>query len=134
MANIALKIVTIFGALFGLLVIISSFALWYQGAFSSYSLGIQTLKWLFTLIRFACLILCAIFAWRNSRFTAWFAWGACAAFAIGGATDEVYKRGLAEGMNSLISEYYWVVGFHTIFAIVVWLLSIKSETSASCKA
>lgn len=129
MASITLKIVTVLGAMFGTVALIFSLALWYQGAFSSYSLGAQILKWFFTFLRVTCLILCAYYAWRKLRLTVWFAWGACAAFAFGGAADEVYKRGLAEGMNNLISTYYWVVGFHAMFAVIVWLLSIKSEAS-----
>ena len=129
MSSIALKFIATTGALFGLLIVLLSVALLSQGQFSSLSNGTIALKITFTVARVACLVLCAWAAWRAPHLAAWFAWGACAAFAIGAAADQVYVRGLSGGFGNLISSYYWAVAVHAVFAISIWLLAAKTSAN-----
>lgn len=133
MFNIALKTLCVLSASFGAFILFFVFVAYLQGAFGEYNAGTVVLKVVSTVIRASFLLSCAWFAWCEPKYIAWFAWGAFAAFVVGGAADQIYYLGFIKGLNNLMVAYYVVAIIHAIFAILVWFLSRKVLASAAAK-
>ena len=127
MANISLKLICSLAGLFGGFILIFVLVAYGQGVFASLDPGTVAFKIGTTIIRAGFLILCAWAAWRRPHQAPWFALGALLAFAVGGAADEIFRRGLVDGFGSLIPTYYRTVAIHAFFVAAAWLLAPKAE-------
>ena len=123
MKKITLNILCTIAGLFGVTILLSQWFAYNQGLFTTLDAGAASLKIITSIVRATFLILCALAVWKKTKYVTWFAWGAFFAFTIGGAADEIYKLGFANGLGNLISTYYIVVLLHALFAVVSWLLS-----------
>lgn len=130
MTNIALKLICSIAGLFGVFILAFTWFAFHQGYFASLDSGATALKIGGTVIRAVFLLLCAWAAWRQPYQAAWFAWGACFAFVVGGAVDVVFKYGLFSGFGNLIPTYYYTSIIHALLAITAWLFARESTVVA----
>ena len=130
MSSIALKILCSLAGAFGAATILFAWFAYSQGLLSSYDAGTVSLKIVGTVVRSAFLLLCAWAAWRQPHNAALYALAAFLAFVIGGAADEVYRRGLVGGFGNLIPTYYFTSAIHGLFALAVWRLAPKAAAVA----
>lgn len=119
MAGFVLKIICSAGALFGAWMLLAVWVFYTEGFLSQLGVGTLVLKLGATTIRAACLFGCAWAAWSAPAWAAPLAWGACAAFVVGGAADHVYNYGLVEGFKDLMPTYYFAAAAHALFALLV---------------
>ncbi|MBD9416992.1 hypothetical protein IB234_20700 [Pseudomonas sp. PDM16] len=127
MKNIAIKTICALVGIFGLVVLITIPALYLQGFYAPMGHEVAALKISSSVVRGAFLIVCALAAWRYNFRAAWLAWGAFAAFFIGGAADQVIKHGVVNGFENLIPAYYIASAVHALVAIALWLLLPKPD-------
>lgn len=110
---------------FGVVVLVTVPVLYSQGFYVPFGPEVTALKTVSSVVRAILLIACAILAWRFSPRAVWLAWLAFAAFVVGGAADQVFKRGVVDGFQSLISAYYLTSAGHVLVAVALWLLLLK---------
>ena len=122
---IVLKVICSLLALYGAFIIVFLWQAYKQGIFQNYSTVTTALKIISTLIKAIFLLLCAWSAWQHPLLSPWFAWGAFAAFVIGGAADEIFHHGFISGFKRLIPTYYIGVSIHAFIAISIWLIVLK---------
>ncbi|MVF14924.1 hypothetical protein FT643_22580 [Ketobacter sp. MCCC 1A13808] len=122
------KIFSVLAAIFGVIILVAVVAFYQQGVYDSMSGWATALKLSSSVVRAGMLMMCAVAAWKFISKTPVFAWGAFAAFTIGGALDVMFQYGVVAAFSRLMPEYYIMSVIHAVYAIALWLLVFNTKS------